>query len=118
MTLEVDLITYSDADFSTSVQSPFRIGVNPLHMQVRTVASDPTVWLEATTANGLITVTVGGSFDTVVLSIPESRLLNLPPAVYVHSLIMSSANATLRTEVWRGIMTHNVGPTRWTAGTP
>jgi hypothetical protein len=200
----LNLITYSDTDTVVDVPAPLAIGTNPLHMQVRAVASDPTVWLEASSANGLLSVfpgttgtpvaatsisnaspavvTLANSFvanalvmfsttgilpaplqpntvyyvsgsgltaggfevsltpggipintntagsgthsvslvqpETIQLTLPNSKLLNLPPGVYVHSCVMSSNAATLRTEIWRGTLTHNVGPTQWTAGTP
>jgi hypothetical protein len=113
MTDPVNIETYSDADFVLSQQSPIRIGTNPLYMHVRTAADDATVWIEATTANGMLAVAVGVDFDTITLTIYQSKLLNLPPGVYVQSLIMSSAGGTVRTEIWRGTFTHSAGPTRF-----
>lgn len=118
--LEVDLITYSDASFTLTQTEPFAnglssVGTNPLHMQVRTTASDPTVWIELTTANGMIVVTSGTS---IALNIAQSQLENLPQGQYVYSVIMSLSGGLARAEVWRGTLTHNAGPTRWDAGTP
>jgi len=117
----VNIVTYSDSDFALSQEVAFDVGTNPLHMHVRTAAADPTVWLELTTANGIITVsdeTPDDESATVDILILQSSLLNLPAGVYVQSLIMSSVNGTRRTEIWRGTFTHNVGPTRWAAGEP
>lgn len=119
--LEVDITTYSDADFSMTQTEPFANGLasvssNPLHMQVRSAADDPTVWIQLTSAAGQITVGGGGSSVTVL--IPQTMLQNLPAGTYVYSVIMSSNNGANRSEVWRGVQTHNVGPTKWTAGTP
>jgi hypothetical protein len=121
--LEVDIVTYSDADFNLPQTEPFAngltsVGNNTLHMQVRTLATDPTVWLEATTANGLLTVSGGGA--TIAIYLPQSMLVKLPPGSYVYSLIMSvltGLGTYTRTEVFRGTMTHNAGPTQWTVGT-
>lgn len=118
--LEVDLITFSDADFTLTQAQPFAnglttVGTNPLHMQVRANATDPTVWAELTTANGLIVVASGTS---ITITIPQTLLVRVPPGAYVYSLIMVSPNGAVRTEVFRGMITHSAGPTQWTAGTP
>lgn len=198
----LNIITYSDTDTIVTSPAPFLIGNNLLHMQVRTIASDPTVWLEATTVNGLlktfpgttsgigaatisnaspavislvnslvagalvsfsttgvlpapllpntlyyvspiglsgiafcvsllpggipISTTSAGSGahsvtlfqpETIQLTLPNAKLLNLPPGGYVHSCVMSSLGGASRSEVWRGTLIHNVGPTQWTAGT-
>lgn len=123
MTTQVYLETYSDADFRLSQDSPLhpvRIGSNPLHMHVRTLADDNTVWLDATSVNGMLLVQAGtgDTPDVVSIFIPQNRLLNLPVGDYVYSLIMSNVNLGLRTEVWRGALKHSAGPTRWTAGKP
>ncbi|WP_024340971.1 hypothetical protein [Bradyrhizobium japonicum] len=119
--LSVDLVTYSDADFSLSKTQPFAnglstVGSNPLHMQVRTRPEDEVAWIEATTENGLLIVTDAGA--TVTVSIPRSSLVNLPSGSYVYSIIMSAFDGAQRLEVFRGTLSHNIGPTRWAAGTP
>lgn len=115
----VNMVTYSDADYILEdQQSPVRVVGNPLHMHVRTAADDKTVWLDVSSANGMITSEDAGTYDTVSILIPQAKLLTLPPGEYVQSLIMSSDDATHRTEVWRGTLTHSAGPTRWTAGEP
>ena len=122
MTL-VNFETYSDADFSLTQDSPLhpvRIGSNPLHLHVRSLAADHTVWLDASTSNGMLSVNpgVGDTPDSIVVLIPQSKLLNLPVGEYVQSLIMSNFNLGRRTEIWRGTLKHSAGPTRWTAGQP
>ncbi len=197
----LNLTTFNDTDTVVTSPAPFLIGANFLHMQVRTIASDPTVWLEATTVNGLLktfpgaigvpaTATIsnaspavislvnnftagalvsfsttgvlpaslltntlyyvspiglsGSAFsvsllpggipinttsagsgvhsvtlfqpETIQLTLPNSKLINLPPSIYVHSCVMSSLGGTARSEVWRGTLTHSVGPTHWAAG--
>jgi hypothetical protein len=92
------------------------VGSNPLHMQVRINATDPTVWAEISTANGLITVSGGGT--SISINIPQSKLVTIPPGAYVYSIIMSAFGGTSRVEVARGDLTHNAGPTQWDAGTP
>jgi hypothetical protein len=121
MTVTVNLVTYSDADFTLSHESEIAVGSNVLRMHVRKTADDNTVWLEATTTNGMLVVeTDEEEVETIVLTIPEANLLSLPAGEYVQSLIMSSVSVLgvySRTEIWRGTLTHNVGPTRWEAGT-
>lgn len=117
--LEVDLVTFSDADFNLTQAQPFAnglttVGTNALHMQIRANATDPTVWIEVTTANGYITVS-GGTSITII--IPQTLLAKMPAGAYVYSLIMSSNGGANRTEVMRGNVTHSAGPTQWTAGT-
>jgi len=114
----LDIITYSDADFSVDFASVEDIGSNPLHMHVRTDAANPTVWIEATTENEMLAVAATTDGSIVTLTISQSKLLNLPAGEYVHSCIMSLFDGLERVEIWRGTLTHNIGPTRWEAGTP
>lgn len=111
----VNIVTYSDADFTLEHAAAIDVYGNPLHMHVRKTASDETVWLDLSTANGSITIT-DGTPDVITLYIAQAKLLNLPPGEYVHSLIMTTFSGLFRVEIWRGTLTHNVGPTRWAAG--
>ncbi|MGY3278112.1 hypothetical protein [Bradyrhizobium sp. S3.7.6] len=115
--MQVDITTYSDADCVLTQTVAFSIGSNPLHMQVRSTATDATVQIDLTTVNGMIAVSGAGS-NVVTVTIPQNKLRDLPPGPYVHSCIMSSGGGNSRTEVWRGSLTHNAGPTQWDAGTP
>lgn len=129
--LEVDFVTYSDADFNLTQSQPFAnglatVGASPtMHMQVRTTAIDPTAWINLTMLNALTTssmayLSVSGGGTNVSIFIPQSILMNLPPGIYVYSIIMTLATVNggiSRTEVWRGMMTHNAGPTQFAAGT-
>lgn len=125
--LEVDLVSYSDADFSFNQAGPFanglaNLGANPLHMQVRTTPTDPTVWIEATSVNAWLSAGSGGTVLSIF--IPQSKLATLPAGVYYYSIIMtvvgggSSTNGYFRQEVMRGTFTHNAGPTQFPVGTP
>lgn len=115
---DLDLITFSDCDLVTIQPAPAGItldNINPLHMQVRSIATDPTVWIELTTANGYLVVDATNNLLTI--TIPQSKLENLPPGIYVYSIIQS-VRSSVRTEVFRGTLTHSAGPTQWQQGTP
>lgn len=115
---EVDFNTFTDVDFNQTQNSPIPLGANALHMQIRAQAGDPTVWAELNTANGRITVQ-NGTPDIVSLFLPQSVLNTIPPGQYVYSLVLSTStvNGFLRTEVFRGVITHAAGPTQWPEGT-
>jgi len=118
--LEVDLATFSDADFNQTQTQPFangitNVGSNKLHMQVRKIATDATVWIELTTENGGLAI--GGGGTAVSLFIPQTALMNFPPGVYVYSLIMivePILGQFNRQELFRGTLTHTAGPTQFT----
>lgn len=115
MSLTVAFITFSDCDFTQNVTTLTDTTGNPLHMQARSSADDPTVWIECSTANGRLTQP---SSSVVAVSIPQSALRTLPAGVYVLSCIMTKFGGAVRSEVWRGTLTHSVGPTQFAAGTP
>ena len=118
----VDFVTYTDTDTVQSfiyqtalgVAIPFAT-VDSLRMQVRSDPADSTVYLEFTTINGLIKITnyAGGAFT---ITMPIAKLSKLFPGIYQHSLVWTDGVTFLRTEIWRGSLTHAAGPTRWTLG--
>jgi len=118
MSIIINQTSYSDTDFSFSRPTDFLVSANPLHMQLRATPEDNTVWLEATRDNGLISIVNPGiSGETVKIYVPVPNLLKLVAGDYDYSLIMSSVGGTKRTELFRGVWTHIIGPTTWPAGT-
>lgn len=120
MTTEVDILTFTDCDFLQVV--PSTIGslaaANSFHMQIRSIPTDPTVWVDLNSLqvpNPLMRT--AGSPDTITINIPQSKLNKMPPGQYVYSVIMVSSGGLVRTEVFRGIITHSAGPTQFAAGT-
>ncbi len=110
----LNIETFSDADFTVSRETDVHVSTNLLKMHVRTRAEDETVWIEASTENGMLVVTpAAGNNWNIALTIPEAKLLNLPVGSYVHSCIMESLSGSMRTPIWRGTLTHVAGPTRW-----
>ena len=114
----VNLETYSDADFVQSYIYKTAVSLIPiditgasLRLMIRARAEDPTVLAECSTLNERITVTdaVGGAFT---LRIPVDQLSLIPAGQYVHSLIITSSFTFIRKPIWRGILTHAIGPTR------
>lgn len=117
----VDLNTYTDDDFvesfqyQTSLGVPINLGTNTLRMHARLDAADSTVYIECSTANGNIVIT-NAAIGLFTLTIPLAILQNLDPGVYTHSLIMTDPSTKIRSDIWRGTITHAAGPTRWTLG--
>lgn len=117
MSVEVDITTYSDADFNlaqTLLTAMPTDTTSKLHMQSRQSATDANVYLNLTSDAGQLTIV-----DTthVTISVPQSMLQFLPPGVYTYSLICTSNGGAVRTEVFRGVHTHNAGPTQFNANT-
>lgn len=118
----VNFNTYTDVDliqnfvyqtFSGAV-IPFSVG-DSLRMHARSDPADSTVWLELTTINGLIVIT-NYSAGAFTLTMPLATLLKIPTGVYQHSLVWTQTTL-IRSEIWRGTITHSAGPTRWKPGT-
>ena len=120
--MQNNIVSYSDADFVGSYHlvdsnnAPLLLPSNSiLRMHLRLTAADATVWLELDNASPLsnpINFINTTNSSIVSIRVPYSVLLNLPAAVYVHSLVAISSGGA-RTDVWQGTWTHNVGPTRW-----
>jgi peptidyl-tRNA hydrolase len=111
-----NIITRSDSDFVRSFLYKTIAGVaidltgSKLEMMLRTEADRPTVYIDLSTDNGKIVLTVGttGEFK---ITIPFAELEILPPDEYAHSLIRIRPDG-IREEMWHGTLTHAIGPTR------
>ncbi len=117
----VNILTYTDADYvqafayQTAEEDPKPLTGETLRMMVRSHAQDPTAQFELSTANGRIVVT-DAALGKFTVRIPLETLLNLPFGEYDHSLIRHHIETGVRRTVWRGLLTHAPGPTRWTLG--
>lgn len=107
------LVTYNDADFSGAYSSAVSVGTNALRMQVRKQADDATVWAELTSEADELSAADVTDGSTITIEISHQKLLKMPPDDYVFSVIMWSQDTPQRTEVLRGTISHNAGPTRW-----
>jgi hypothetical protein len=113
----VNFQTYSDHDYSRTFilvksdgVSPIALAGSSMQMMIRKTAESPTVLIELATANNRITM----DFLTIgkfTIFIPVAELKDLTPGIYVHSLIRTDSDL-IKHPVWRGTMTHSVGPTR------
>ena len=124
MTLSlVDIETFSDADFVRAFN--WRVGADlfdftdhSLAMMVRAHADDAEVWVSLTSS---ITGWEGGIYigppdvdeklTTFSVKITREQLERMPPGSYVHSLILIRPDGE-RDDIWRGTLTHEIGPTR------
>ena len=112
----VNISTRSDADFVRAFiyQSaggvPIDLTGSTLHMMARVNAADATVSLDLSTDNGDIVVT-NALLGKFTITIPLSVLSRLPAHIYEHSLIRKRPDLIVD-EVWHGILTHEIGPTR------
>lgn len=122
MTQTIDIETFSDADYvrrfvyQTVGNVPIDLGTDVLRMMVRSHPADATAHIDLNSITGGIEITdaAGGAFT---LRIPVNVLNTLIPGDYYHSLIRTDSNFVSRQDVWRGMLTHTVGPTRWKSGT-
>jgi hypothetical protein len=124
MVATVNLETYSDADFvrrfvyRTVGGVPIDLGTNILRMMVRSHAKDATVHLDLnskTEGEGItITDAAQGAFTVFI---PTTALAALVPGVYEQSMILTDTAFQSRLDIWRGTLTHRIGPTRWKPGT-
>jgi hypothetical protein len=120
---EVDINTYSDADFSYSFQMgtqdpsgtnpvvPYDLTGHSLLMMVRKTADDAEVFINLSSDDIDeidIADPVNGLFSILI---SRDRLQRMEPGDYVHSLIMVQPSGIYE-DVWRGSLTHAVGPTR------
>jgi hypothetical protein len=118
----VDLQTASDEDFAWAFQWQVD-GVNfdftgsNLMMMVRKNVTDAEVFISLDSIPGgqggiIFNVpTPTGTIETFNIEITRNRFINMPPDVYVQSLVLLTPDG-LRQEVWNGTLTHNIGPTR------
>ncbi|RAI34227.1 hypothetical protein, partial [Rhodoplanes roseus] len=89
---------------------PIPLTQNRLLMKVRRKATDHEAALELTTETGELTITdaPAGAFT---LFIPQARLVLLPAATYVHSLLRITPDGR-RLRMWYGQLIHDVGESR------
>jgi len=123
---EVDLITFTDADYAEAYRYEVGSGVYydftgcQLLMMVRKTAEDAEVFLSLTSTFDGITVGNSGidiatgdddkpSVFTIVIA--RADLGRIPEGEYVQSLIVVTPDG-LRSDIWRGSLTHSMGPTR------
>lgn len=117
---KVNLITYSDADFSRSFRIGTEVtdGVYPLDltgyrllMMVRKRAADAEVFINLSSDN-MSEIDVAEPLDGLFsIFISRATLARLSEGEYVHSLLLESPTG-LREDIWRGTLTHAIGPTR------
>jgi hypothetical protein len=112
----LNIATFSDCDFIRTFVYKTIDGVSidlagsSFEMMVRARADDATVYIDLSTGNGLISIdflTLG----TFTVHIPQPDLEKLSAGEYVHSLIRKRPDKILE-QVWRGTLTHAIGPTR------
>lgn len=112
----VDIKTFSDCDFYrqfsyvTVAAAPIDLAGSTMRMMVRANANSATAFIDLSTVNERIMIDYlnPGSFT---LHIPLSELAVLAAGVYVHSLIRTRPD-NFKEQVWRGTLTHEIGPTR------
>lgn len=114
----VEITTYSDADFSRAFQwlingVAFDFTGYGLMMMVRKSADDEEVFVSVSTDDGEITLTpdVDGKLTTFNIQILRRQTADMAAGDYVHSLILLRPDG-LRDDIWRGTLTHVIGPTR------
>ena len=111
-----NIFTASDSDFYRGFSyqdtsgNPIDLTDSTLRMGIRKNATDTTEVLLLTSDYGggiAITDAPGGLFT---VWITQDQLLNLPPDIYVPSLIRTTG--PLQLEMWSGTITHEAGPSR------
>ena len=114
----VQITTYSDADFARAFQwlingEPFDFTGYGLIMMVRKNPDDTEVFVSVSTEDGDITLTpdVDGKLTTFNICIKREQTADMAAGDYVHSLILLRPDG-LRDDIWRGTLTHMIGPTR------
>jgi hypothetical protein len=111
----VNISAQSDADFYCwfAFQDASGNGIDLtgaiMDMKLRRQLEDATVYLELSTANGEIVI-VDPSSGIFTILIEMETLQSISPGDYVHSLVMTMDG--LRTQIWRGTFTNNLGPSR------
>jgi hypothetical protein len=121
----VNFETYTDADFSKAFM--LRVGDTfyfdftgyELMMMVRKHPDDVEVFVSLSTAPGdgielseAADGTTPGQLTTINILIRRDQFVKMPAGEYVHSLIMVEQATGLHDDVWRGTITHAIGPTR------
>jgi len=115
----VDIATFSDADFARAFQwmindVPFDFTGFDLLMMVRREPEDAEVFISLSSIddNGILfQPDEAGNPTTFNIYITREQTAAMPPGTYVHSLILLRPDG-LRDDIWRGTLTHAIGPTR------
>jgi len=127
-TAVVDLETASDEDFAWAFQwlvgdANFDFTGHNLILMARKNPGDAEVFIAIDSGpNAVLPAGLGGItfnppvapslvIDTFNINISRAQMTNLPPDVYVQSLVLIRPDG-LREEIWNGTLTHNIGPTR------
>jgi hypothetical protein len=115
---EVQISTFSDADFSRAFQwvinsVPFDFTGHGLMMMVRKQPDDAEVFVSLSTDDGDIDFLpdVDGKLTTFNIRILREQMADMEPGDYVHSLILLRPDG-LREDIFRGTLIHAHGPTR------
>jgi|SRR6478736_7564215 len=115
---DVQLFTYSDADFSRAFQwvingVPFDFTDHGLMMMVRKLPDDVEVFVSLSTDDGDIDYLPDGTgaLTTFNIRILREQMVDMEAGDYVHSLILLRPDG-LREDIFRGTLTHVHGPTR------
>jgi len=114
----VNITTFSDADFSRAFQwmtndVPFDFTGFGLMMMVRKLPDDSEVFVSLSVDDGDIDFLpdIDGKLTTFNIRIMRAQMADMAPGEYVHSLILLRPDG-LREDIWRGTLTHAIGPTR------
>jgi len=115
---EVQIMTFSDADFSRAFQwvingIPFDFTGHGLMMMVRKRPDDTEVFVSLSSEDGDIDFLpdVDGKLTTFNIRLLRKQTTDMLAGDYVHSLILLRPDG-LREDIWRGTLTHAIGPTR------
>jgi hypothetical protein len=114
----VEITTYSDADFSRAFQwvingVPFDFTGHGLMMMVRKHPDDKEVFVSLSTEDGDIDFLPDeeGKLTTFNIRILRAQTVDMQEGEYVHSLILLRPDG-LREDIFRGAFIHIHGPTR------
>ncbi len=117
----VDITTFSDADFARAFQwvindVPFDFTGFDLLMMVRRDPDDAEVFISLSSVdyNGILFQPDPDDSDkltTFNIYITRDQMKAMVAGDYVHSLLLLRPDG-LREDIWRGTLTHAIGPTR------
>jgi hypothetical protein len=125
----VNMNTYSDADFVKAfmlrVTDDSGAGASyyydfagvAMQMMIRKKPEDVEVFVALSTdpGDGIVLSASDSAtpavLDTINVTITRSQLSRMPEGDYAHSLIMTRADG-IADDIWRGTLTHAIGPTR------
>ena len=88
-----------------------------MEMMVRKRPEDAEVYVELSTdpGDGIVLSAsdpaTPDALDTINITITREQLSKMPEGNYAHSLIMTRADG-MHDDIWRGTLTHAIGPTR------